>query len=62
MGRKRLKDNSEFSCLIKFPARFRPAAMVIKNFIINLYPAADIIEQEPEGEQKYFYVLLKIAS
>lgn len=61
MARKRLKDKSDFSVTIKFPARYRAEAMKILNVITFIHKNASFTEQTPENQQEYFYVLVQIA-
>lgn len=62
MARKRMKDRSDFSILVKFPEEQRAAAMPIINFAKKAFPAIRITEQLPEDGQRYVFVLMEITS
>lgn len=61
MARKRMKDRSDFSILVKFPEEMKSAAMLVVTFAKKTFPAIRITEQSPEENQRYFYILLEIA-
>ena len=60
VARKRLKDRSDFSIMVKFPEEKRWAAQAIINFAKNAFPAVKITEQLPELGQRYVLVLVEI--
>ena len=62
MSRKRMKDKSDFSILVKFPERLRSSALVVIRFAKTTFQAVKITEQLPEEEQKYTYILIEISS
>lgn len=62
MSRKRMKDKSDFSILVKFPERLRSSALLVIRFAKTTFPAVKITEQLPEEEQKYTYILIEISS
>lgn len=61
MARNRIKDKSDFSCLLKFPERLRPIALKILKFVTMLSPTAKVTEYEAEDNQKYTYILIQLA-
>ena len=60
MGRKRIKDKSDFSITIKFPEDMQASAQQILAFVKHSFPAVAVTEYPPEGEQRYFYMLVEI--
>ena len=62
MARKRMKDKSDFSILIKFPERLRASALLVLGKVKEEVPVITITEQLPEGDQKYTYILVEMSS
>lgn len=61
MSRMRIKDNSDFSVVIKYTDPFRGLAAKVIDFVKRTFTTAIVTTYIPEGEQRQTYTVIEIA-